>query len=113
MKFDLKSEISDGKNLVIVGRKTFLHARERGASFGANFGENIGNFVSNVASFFGTTVQKKGAVKCLCCFFFPDLRVIYLDLARICWCPSKKIRKRKKKATGEFAKLGPSDPSEP
>ena len=71
-KFDLKFEISDGKNLVKFGgdsRKTFLPARKARenlrenfrANFGANFGENFGNFVSNFATFFfGNFVQQKG-----------------------------------------------------
>ena len=60
LEFDLKFEISDGKNLVKFGGMTFLPAREArkisgqfsGANFRANFGENFGNFVSNFATFF-------------------------------------------------------------
>ena len=59
VEFDLKFEISDGKNLVKLG-ENFSTCREStgkfgenfGANFAANFSENFGNFVSNFATFF-------------------------------------------------------------
>ena len=68
LEFDLKFEISDGKNLVKFGGRTFLPARKActinfGATFGANFGENFGNIVSNFTTFFGNFVQQRGGAK--------------------------------------------------
>ena len=64
LEFDLKLEISDGKNLVKFWGRTFLPARKstkkNGVNFGANFGANFGNFVSNFATFWGNFVQQKG-----------------------------------------------------
>ena len=66
LEFDLKFEISDGKNLVKFWGRTVLPSRKAdfgenfGANFGANFGEIFGNFVSDFATFFGSFVQQKG-----------------------------------------------------
>ena len=68
MKFDLKFEISDGKNLVKFGGEDFSTRQEStgnfgenfGANFGPNFGEKFGNFVSNFGTFCGNFVQQRG-----------------------------------------------------
>ena len=69
LDFDLKLEISDGKNLVKFGRTTFLSARKAreisGQNLWGNFGESFGNFVSNLATFFANFIQQKGGAKTL------------------------------------------------
>ena len=73
LEFDLKFEISDGKNLVKLGGRTFLPARKarkfqgrfRG-KFRSKFrGKFRGNFVSNFATFFGNFVQQKGGANAI------------------------------------------------
>ena len=71
LEFDLKFEISDGKNLVKFGGRASLPAREArnirrhsGRISGANFRENFGNFVSYFATFFGNFIQQKGGLGC-------------------------------------------------
>ena len=63
LEFDLKFEISDGKNLVnFMGRTFYLpgkHEKFRG-KFRTKFRRNFGNFVSNFPTFFGNFVQQKG-----------------------------------------------------
>ena len=71
LEFDLKSEISDGKDLVKFWGRTFLPARKAqanfgenfGATFGANFGDIFGNFVSNFAIFFRKLRSAEGQCK--------------------------------------------------
>ena len=60
LEFDLKFEISDGKNLVKFWERTFLPARKArkkfganiGANFGASFGENCGKLRYKFRDFF-------------------------------------------------------------
>ena len=66
LEFDLKFEISDGKNLVKFGGEDSSTCKEStgnfgenfGANFGANFGRNFGNFVSNFATFSETSFSR-------------------------------------------------------
>ena len=66
LKFDLKFEISDRKNLVKLGGGLFYLPGKHGENFG-NISEqisgNFGNFVSHFATFFGNFVQQKGGAK--------------------------------------------------
>ena len=66
VKFALKFEFSDGKNLVKFERKTFLSARtalENLGGISAQVSEKFGSFVSKFASFSGNFVQQKGNAK--------------------------------------------------
>ena len=69
LEFDLKFEISDGKNLVTFGGGlSYLpgkHRKSQGefrGKFRSNFRENFGNFVSSLATFFGNFVQQKAVI---------------------------------------------------
>ena len=69
LEFDLKFEISDGKNLVKFGRRTFLPARKAreisdrisGQNFGARFRENFGTSFQ-ISRFFSETLFSRRAV---------------------------------------------------
>ena len=63
LEFDLKFEISDGKNMVIFGGGgDFSTCHESAKHFGANFGANFGNF-ANFVTFSETSFSRRAVIK--------------------------------------------------